>query len=69
MQIEPLNLLTLTCFCCNVEIAKHKCKIQLSDIVFIKVCLCDDCVKMDETELRMRFAGNQNKTVRPINQK
>ena len=64
MQIEPLNLSTLSCFHCNWETAKHKCKIKLSEDVFITVCLCDNCVKLDETELRRKFAGNQNKTVK-----
>ena len=64
MQIEKLNLSTLTCFHCNWEPAKYKCKLQLSEDVFITVCLCDICVKRDETELRMKFMGNQDKTVK-----
>ena len=64
MQIEPLNLTTLNCFCCNFLVAKHKCKLQLSEDVFLTICLCDECVKLDETELRMYFAGDQNKTVK-----
>ena len=57
MQIEYLNLSTLLCFNCNFVTAKHKCKIKLSDDIFITVCLCDDCVKLDEILLRMRFTG------------
>lgn len=64
MQIEKLNLSTLICFHCNWEPAKHKCKLQLSDDIFITVCLCDICVKRDETELRMKFSGTKNKTVK-----
>ena len=63
MEIEPLDLSTLKCFCCNLVTAKHKCKLQCDDI-FITVCLCDGCVKLDETELRMRFAGTRNRTVK-----
>lgn len=64
MQIEKLNLSTLNCFCCNLVTAQHKCKLQLSDDVFLTVCLCDDCVKLDETELRMRFEDSKRKTVK-----
>jgi len=64
MQIEPLNLSTLLCFNCSWTQAKHKCKLQLNDDIFITICLCDDCVKLDETELRMKFAGPRNKTVK-----
>ena len=59
MQIEPLNLPTLNCFCCNFLAVKHKCKLQLSEDVFATICLCDDCVKLDETELRMYCAGTK----------
>ena len=63
MQIEPLNLSTLNCFCCNFLEANHKCKLQLSEDIFLTICLCDICVKIDETELRMRFTST-NKTVK-----
>ena len=66
MEIEPLNLPTLNCFCCNFLEVKHKCKMQLSEDVFITICLCNICVKLDEAELRMRFMGNQNKTIKPV---
>ena len=62
MEIEPLKLTALTCFCCETEAAKHKCKIQIAvEDAFITVCLCDDCVKLDTTELRMKFMGTHNK--------
>ena len=64
MEIEPINIKTLNCFCCNFFVAKHKCILQLSEDIFLTVCLCDSCVKLDETELLMYFAGNQNKTVK-----
>ena len=63
MQIEPLKLSTLLCFCCNLIQAKHKCKLQLSDDIFLTVCLCDKCIKLDETLLRMKFTG-KNVTVK-----
>ena len=63
MIIEPLNVLTLTCFCCNIEIAKHKCNLQLDEDIFINICLCDDCVKLDETHLRWIFES-ADKTVK-----
>jgi len=63
MQIESLNLSTLTCFHCNWETAEHKCKLRLNEDIFITVCLCYICVKLDETELRMKFLGNPDKTV------
>lgn len=64
MQIEPLNLTTLNCFCCNFLVAKHRCKLRISDDIFINVCLCDICVKRDETELRMRFVGDRNQKLK-----
>ena len=63
MQIEPLNLSTLSCFNCALTQAKHKCNLECDDF-FITVCLCDDCIKLDETILRMRFAGTRNRTVK-----
>ena len=70
MEIEKLNITTLNCFCCNIFVAKHRCKLRISDDIFINVCLCDICVKLDETELRMRFMGTskEKKTGRPGNQ-
>jgi len=64
MQIELLKLSTLTCFNCALKTAQHKCQIRISDDIFVTVCLCNDCVKLDEIELYMKFAGNQNKTVK-----
>lgn len=64
MQIEQLNLSTLNCFHCHLETARHKCQLQLSNDVFITICLCDNCIKRDETELRMKFTGTRNKTVK-----
>jgi excisionase family DNA binding protein len=64
VNIGPLNLSTLTCFHCNWETAKHKCKLRISDDVFTTVCLCDNCVKLDETELCKKFAGTRSKTVK-----
>ena len=64
MIIESLNLSTLSCFYCGRYTAKHKCKLQLSDDTFTTVLLCDNCVKLDETELRLKFAGNSDKTVK-----
>lgn len=66
MQIETLNLSTLDCFCCKWETAKHKCKLQLSEDIFLTICLCDICVELDETELRMKFVGKSgsSKTVK-----
>lgn len=63
MEIEPLYLSTLFCFNCDITHAKYKCKLQCDD-VFITVCLCDDCIKLDETELRMKFIGTRNRTVK-----
>lgn len=65
MEITPLNISTLNCFCCNIFVAKHRCKLRISDDIFINVCLCDICVKRDETELRMKFMGKSgsSKTV------
>jgi len=60
MQIEPLNLSTLNCFRCNFYVAKHKCKLQLSEVIIINICLCDFCVGLDETELRMHFTETGN---------
>ena len=57
MEITPLNLTTLNCFCCNFLVVKHKCKLQLSDDIFLNICLCDICVKLEEAELRMKFMG------------
>jgi len=64
MQIAPLNLSTLNCFCCNIKTARHKCKLRLSEDIFITICLCDNCTKLDETELRMKFADTEYKTVK-----
>ena len=64
MEIEPINLSTLTCFCCNLVTAQHKCNLQLSEGISTTVCLCDNCVKLDETELRMKFSTTKNKTVK-----
>jgi len=66
MQIESLNLSTLDCFYCRWEAAKHKCKLRISDDIFLTVCLCDGCVKLDEIELRMKFTtpSDSTKTVK-----
>ena len=64
MIIESLNLSTLSCFYCGRYTAKHKCKLQLSEDTFTTVLLCDSCIKLDETELRLKFSGTKNKTVK-----
>ena len=66
MEIKPLNLSTLNCFCCNFFVAKHKCILQINDVVILNICLCDGCVKLDETELKIRFMGKSKSETKAL---